>query len=119
MTNIFVQRALEAALNKLAKWRIVFASWQLGTRTDEDAECRAIKHHLELSIILRAELNAVIFVLLEKQVVSEDDWAAAVLGAAERLDADYQALFPGFRTTQDGLSINGAIAKDTMAGWPK
>lgn len=112
-----LQRALSASMNRLTKWRIVLASWQLGTRSDTDAECKAVKEHREATILLRAELNAIAFLLLEKKVFTEEEFDAARLGAADRLNADYQAFFPGFKATDTGIDINTAIARDTMQGW--
>jgi hypothetical protein len=34
------------ALQKLAKWRLIFAGWQLGTRLKGDPECDAVRDHL-------------------------------------------------------------------------
>lgn len=112
-----LKRALSASLNRLTKWRSVLASWQLGTRSTDDPECRAVKEHREATILLRAELNAVIFLLLNKKIISDEDYDAALLGAADRLNADYQAFFPGFKATETGMDMNMAIARDTMAGW--
>lgn len=112
-----LQTALTASLNRLTKWRSVFASWQLGTRTKEDPECQAVRDHREATILLRAELSAITFLLLEKKVFTDREYDAALLGAADRLNASYQALFPGFKACDDGMDINMAIARDTMAGW--
>jgi hypothetical protein len=112
-----LQRALTASLNRLTKWRGVFASWQLGTRTKEDPECQAVRDHREATIMLRAELSAVTFLLIEKKVFTDEEYDAALLGAADRLDAEYQKGFPGFKSSDTGMVINAAIAKDTMAGW--
>lgn len=46
------------ALNRLAKWRTVFAGWQLGTRARGDPESDAVRDHREATIMLRAEVNA-------------------------------------------------------------
>lgn len=55
-----LEERLLAALNKLAKWRSVFAGWQLGTRLKEDPECQAVKDHREVTILLRAEVSALL-----------------------------------------------------------
>lgn len=110
--------ALHAALNRLTKWRGVFASWQLGTRLDTDAECQAVRDHREATILLRAEVSTLIMLLVEKKVFSVAEYEAGLLAEARLLDADYQALFPGFKSSDSGLVLNAAIARDTMAGWP-
>jgi len=63
-----LERKLSDALNKFAKWRTWFASWQLGTRSDHDGECSAVKDHREVTMLLRAEVNALTKVLIDKGV---------------------------------------------------
>lgn len=45
-------------LEKLGKWRSLFAGWQLGTRLDNDPECQAVRDHREVTMLLRTEVNA-------------------------------------------------------------
>lgn len=53
------------AMNKLAKWRSIFAGWQLGTRAKGDPESDAVRDHREATILLRAEVNALTACLIE------------------------------------------------------
>jgi hypothetical protein len=46
------------ALNRVAKWRGLFAGWQLGTRPKGDPECDAVRDHREITILLRVEASA-------------------------------------------------------------
>lgn len=103
-----------AALDKLAKWRRFFASWQLGTRPAADGEYRAVAHHRELSILLRAELSALTGLLLRKGVFTEEEWRAALELEAKQLDHDYEESFPGWRSRPDGLSMKLPEAAETM-----
>jgi hypothetical protein len=107
-------KAMMAALDKLAKWRKFFASWQLGTRTDSDGECNAVKDHREVSILMRAELSALTGLLLRKGVFTEQQWTDALEREAKQLDHDYEGRFPGWRSTADGLSMNLPEAIETM-----
>lgn len=109
--------ACDVALNKLTKWRNVFAGWQLGTRSVEDPECAAVRDHREVTILLRAESNVMLKLLVEKEIISLQEWHEAMTAEAKRLDDDYQKRFPGFRTTEYGLEINAALARDTTKGW--
>lgn len=111
------KEALDKALNRLAKWRTVFAGWQLGTRAKGDPESDAVRDHRELSIMLRAENNALLRVLVDKGLVSVDEYHLALTKEAEQLNVDYQRRFPGFQATDDGLVMNIALARDTMQGW--
>lgn len=108
-------------LNKLAKWRNVFASWQLGTRSDTDGECRAVKDHRELSILLRAEVTALTGLLIKKGVITEAGFDAALMSEAGQLDQDYEQRFPGFSTDQAGVRMKLPEAGETMRrmGFPQ
>jgi hypothetical protein len=41
-----------AALNRLCKWRAIFAGWQLGTRAKGDPESDAVRDHREVTILI-------------------------------------------------------------------
>jgi hypothetical protein len=101
-------------LEKLTKWRNVFASWQLGTRPRDDGEIRALKDHRELTILLRAEVTALTGLLVESGVISAEDFAAALEDEAIQLDHDYEVRFPGFTTSLDGVSMQMPQAHETM-----
>jgi hypothetical protein len=107
------------ALNRLAKWRSVFAGWQLGTRLDSDPESQAVRDHRELTIILRAEVNALMALLEEKGILTADEWQVALEREAERLSKDYERRFPGMKATDAGIEMNIAVIQEhgTMKGW--
>ena len=107
-------RTLVDALNKLCKWQKFYASWQLGTRPKDDGELRALTHHLELSILLRAEVSALTGLMLRKGVFTQDEWSAALEAEAKLLDHDYEESYPGWRSTPDGLSMKMPEAGETM-----
>lgn len=106
-----------SAVQRLAKWRTVFAGWQLGTRPQGDPEGDAVRDHRELSIVMRAELNALASLLVAKGVFTAQEFQAAVETGAEHLSAEYTKRFPGFKATDYGMDINVALARDTMQGW--
>lgn len=103
-----------AALDKLAKWRKFFASWQLGTTPTSDGRYKAVASHRELSILLRAEVSALTGLLLSKGVISEDEWRDALEAEAKRLDHDYEESYPGWRSVPDGMSMKLPEAAETM-----
>ncbi len=109
--------SLRDVLEKLAKWRAVFAGWQLGTRSDQDPECRAVRDHREATLMLRAEANALLGLLVGKGLLTEAEWAEALAREARQLDSDLERRFPGFRTTSSGLVIDPAKAAETTRGW--
>lgn len=108
------------AFNLLAKWRTVFTSWQLGTRSDTDAEAKAVKDHRELSILLRAEVTGITRILLEKGVVTEAELDEIFADEAEQLSKGYERRFPGYKATEHGMAIDVAQVQEhgTMDGWP-
>jgi hypothetical protein len=101
-------------LNKLCKWRTFFASWQLGTRSRREGEVQAVKHHRELSILLRVEVTALTGLLLEKGVFTEQELNEAVTAEAKRLDHGYEESYPGWRSTDEGMSMKLPEAQETM-----
>ena len=107
----------DKVLNKLCKWRSVFAGWQLGTRSDTDPESRAVRDHREITMLLRVESNALGALLIKKGVFTQEEWTEQIITEAEYLDASHQKRFPGFKSTEHGMEINIALARDTMQGW--
>lgn len=106
-----------SALNKLAKWRSLLAGWQLGTREKGDPEGDAVRDHREVSLILRAEMTALTTLLIEKRVITPEEWFAALQREATLLDADFERRFPGVVTANDGLHIDRH--RLVNAGWMK
>lgn len=107
-------------LNKLAKWRNVFASWQAGTRLNSDAEIQALKWHIELSIMLRAEVNALTAILLAKGICTKEEFTDQLCDEAVNLDQQYEKKFPGISTDLSGVIYSLPEAAETMTkyGFP-
>lgn len=116
-TNQTLAQQLDHAVQKFTKWRGVFAGWQLGTRTTEDEECRAVRDHREVTMMLRAELNAFLGLLVAKGLITDEEWAKQMLNEVQHLDKQYEKKFPGFKTTAYGLSVDTRIAADTTRNW--
>lgn len=107
-----------AKLERLGKWRAVFAGWQLGTRPKGDPECDAVRDHREVTMMLRAEVNTLTRLCVEAGVFSPDAFTAELGDEADRLNDDYAAKFPGVEATEHGIAIvDVAKAAQTMAGW--
>jgi hypothetical protein len=104
-------------LNRLAKWRSVFAGWQLGTRPDTDPECQAVRDHREATILLRAEASALIGLLIRKGVLTAEEFTAQLDDEADTLSAAYERQFPGMRATDSGIQYDLPEALATMTGW--
>lgn len=104
------------ALNRLTKWRSVFAGWQLGTRIDTDPECKAVKDHREVTILLRVEVTALIKILIDKGVMTLEDFQKAMIEEAELLNKDYERKFPGMTATDIGIRYDKRAA-ETIKDW--
>lgn len=104
-------------MERLGKWRTVFAGWQLGTRAKGDPESDAVRDHRELSMALRADVNALTGILIRKGVFTAEEYTAQLQEEAKHLCEEYERRFPGFKATDYGLEMNLQIARDTMAGW--
>jgi hypothetical protein len=100
-----VGRVAFGSLNRLAKWRSVFAGWQLGTRPRGDGECEAVRDHREVTMLLRAEVSALVRVLIEAKVVDGDTWTRILGEEAEYLSQAYESKFPGAKAIDDGMTF--------------
>lgn len=104
--------------NRLAKWRRIFMNWQIGNAPKGHLEGDAIVHHRELSMILRAECNALAALLIQKGVFSQIEFTAQTEVEAEHLATEYEKLFPGLKVTDDGITttdlMEGARTLDIL-----
>ena len=105
-----------AALNRVAKWRVHYAGWQLGTRPKGDPTCDAVRDHRELSLIMRVELNALVQLLLARKVFTPEDLANACADEANAHCLALEKTWPGIRATDEGLMYDKRAVK-TMHGW--
>lgn len=108
---------VEHAANRLAKWRAAFAGWQLGTRPSQDPECQAVRDHREVTMMLRAEVNALSELLRSKGVFTDEEWLNKLAEEYALLADLYETKFPGMEATDYGLKIDPLNAAKTMAGW--
>lgn len=100
------KKILFETLDRVAKWRAIFASWQLGTRTDTDGECLAVRDHREATMMLRIEMDALVTLLINKKVITEDDLVRRATDAAFAFEAGCEERFPGAKATADGMKID-------------
>lgn len=103
-------------LNRLAKWRNVLAGWQLGTRVKGDPEGDAVREHREATLLLRAELNALVNLLIDKGNFTEEEFRAYSHASAETQCSVLEERFPGFRAVDNGIEADARI-EQTMKGW--
>jgi hypothetical protein len=106
------------ALNILAKWRSVYASWQLGTRSKDDAESEAVRDTQERLLILRAEQSAFVRILIEKGIVSAEEFDRILGEEALTLSQMLEGRWPGARAASDGIHYEMEKAREWMTRFP-
>lgn len=104
--------------NRVAKWRSVFAGWQLGTRLASDPESRAVRDHREATLMRRAEGSTLVALLIEKGVFTVREWTEQYIVELEALDDDLAKSFPGMSSTDEGIAYHLPEATETMKDWP-
>ena len=111
--------AVDTALNKLAKWRGVFAGWQLGTCMKGDPECEAVRDHRECSIMLRVEVTALTALLIQKKLLTIEEFEDQLCKEAEYMDRQYELKFPGITAAEDGIHYDTELVMKmgTMKHW--
>lgn len=113
-------------LNKLCKWRSVLAGWHRGTASimtggKPTPGVAAMRDLMDKWLIMRAENSAIVALLVEKGVFKEEEFVDQLMAEADRIDKDMERVFPGFRTSDDGIVIFDALlAQRTMSekGFP-
>jgi hypothetical protein len=104
-------------LQRLGKWRMVFAGWQLGTRPKGDPEGDAVRDDREVTMAMRAEINALTLLMIKKGVFTAEEFTEQLQEESRHLCEQYERRFPGFKATDDGMHMDLQIARDTTAGW--
>jgi hypothetical protein len=110
----WVEVAVIDNLNKLCKWRSVLAGWHNGTKTLNSPGTSAMRDLMDKWLIMRAEGSAIAALLVRKGIFSGEEFTDQVMAEAAILDRQLETVFPGFRTTENGVSIDLAVAQETM-----
>lgn len=112
-----IAQVVDRALNRLAKWRTIFAGWQLGTRSKDDPECQAVRNAAEAQLIMRAELTAMTALLIRKNKFTAEEFSLQVAKEANHLSTALEHKFPGCQATDEGMSIDLKAAAAWMKDW--
>jgi hypothetical protein len=115
------------ALNKLCKWRLIFAGWHLGSKTlttggKSTPGVAAMRDLMDKWLIVRAENSALAILLCDKGIFTQEEFYNAIMKEAAQLDKELERVFPGFATSEDGIVIsNTKLAHKTMIdkGFPE
>jgi hypothetical protein len=115
------------ALNKLCKWRTVLAGWHTGSKALLDPSgkptpgVQAMRDLMDKWLIMRVDNSAMAAILIKKGICTAEEFTEQVHEEARHLDKALEQLFPGFRSTEQGMSIDIATALKTMRdkGFPE
>lgn len=102
-------------LERVCKWRAVFAAMQLGTRKQGDSEFQAVKDQRELIILLRIETTALVALLVEKGVITISEFQNQLGYEADALNEAFSQRFPGARAELDGIHYD--FGDSRLAAW--
>ena len=106
-------------LERLGKWRMVLTGRWLGTRATDDPQAKAARDLFDQMNCLRADVNALSRLLIDKKVITAEEFTAQIQDEAKWLCEQYEKTFPGFRATDEGMVIYDMKAgRETTKGWP-
>lgn len=117
MTDTNREERLDAALNKLAKWRAHFAGWMFGTRSSSDPQAQAIRNIVEGQLILRAEVTMLTGLLLEKGVFTREELQDGMIHEAGELERMLEERWPGCKAGPEGMHYSLPECSESMKGW--
>lgn len=116
-----VAAKMHRSANILAKWRSVFTGWHLGTRSTDDGQTKAMRDLYEKVLLMRAELNGVTRILVDKGVVTQVE-LTEIFGEEYAFYAEQLAgFFDGMEATEQGIAMDPGRAAETMRrlGFPQ
>lgn len=112
--NPVIEKAYLAALNRLAKWRTVYAGWALGTTTAAHGPTKAAKDAAEAKLIMRVEITAISRLLIEKGIFTQDELMTTVTNECEHMQDALERKFPGMKATDRGIDMDIEKSLTTM-----
>jgi hypothetical protein len=66
---------------------------------------------------MRAEISALTKILLDNGIMTAKKFTTEVTDEAKLLDRDMEVRFPGFKSTDNGITIDVEKVSDTMRHW--
>lgn len=111
-----------SARARLFRWSKLLVGEFLGTTGDQDPRFHYLRHIEDRTQALRAEVNALTRILIEKGIVTRGE-AEGIFEEEFALQCKaLEAAHPGATATEDGIVLDpGRIADITqwMGNWPK
>jgi antibiotic biosynthesis monooxygenase (ABM) superfamily enzyme len=85
----------------------------IGTRSADTPGVKAHRDRADAILMLRVEVNALTALLIEKRLFTVDEFMAQIVTEWEHKQRELEAMFPGYRATDIGISIDPAVAEET------
>jgi hypothetical protein len=116
-----IAQAYHQATQRLCKWRTVFIGWMLGTLADGTPGLKAHKDRVDAQIMHRVEINALTALLISKGVFTTEEFMAQIVEECGHKQREFEEMFPGYRATDVGISMDLAKVTETMKrmGFPQ
>lgn len=106
-----------AALETLCKWRNVYGL--MATMGSQESFERYVRDTADKHLLLRAEVNAMTALLIQKGVFTATEFAVQLDVEAEHLSGVMVEAFPGFEATEIGLTMKMPEVQETMQSWQR
>lgn len=103
---------------RLQRWPIGVIGEFTGTRSDKDPQARAARRWLRRLLMTQAEQLAIFAVLMDKGLVTKQEYQDALQNAAHTLCVELEAEFPGLAARDNGVDIDKRFI-ETAKDWPK
>jgi hypothetical protein len=72
-----------------------------------------------VTLLLRAEVNALAALLIDKGVIDADEWDRQLEIEARRLDAALHERFPGATATDHGMQLDAKLVQPWISKFPQ
>lgn len=121
-TMDLLRQRYRAAAQRLRQFGRLTAGRMFGTMTPEDGRYQAVMGIEERGLFARAELNALVKLLVDKGVVTEADWTERVTAELAHLTETHEALWPELTVDAIGVHIHDVpayMARANRERWPK
>ncbi len=110
-----LEEGVRKAIGRLCKWKGVLTMWQCGKgASNESGEFRAISDLREQLLIQSVQNNAILGALLGKKIITQAEWANALIMESQAMEKYMEKRFPGFRANDSGIEIASKVAEETM-----
>lgn len=120
--NDTLRAELRRAAQRLRQFGRLAASRLFGTLPTTSGRYKAVVDEWERSLLLRAEMNALVLLLVDKKVVTSAEWTARVVEEIRALADAHQKLWPELTTDEVGIHVHDAqafAARSKSEGWPE